>query len=110
MLEKAKDWMCSYSARRTLAPKPMPATEEVTAAPRPKHREARARAIIRAPFCRMKDWSPLAMPISTMSLITRGISSSKTASMALHATPRTIQGAKGRAWGQSFFIMAGLPP
>ena len=73
-----------------LAPKPMPATEGATAAPTPKHSDASARTTISAPLRRMKDWSPLAMPISTISLITRGISSSKTASIALHATPAAI--------------------
>ena len=53
MLEKAKVWIWPYSARRRLAPNPMPATDEATAAPRPKHREATARATISPPFRRM---------------------------------------------------------
>ena len=53
MLEKAKSWMCSYSARRSSAPKPCPAMEERAAPPRPKHREMMAMPAIRAPFRRM---------------------------------------------------------
>ena len=90
ILEKAKSWMRSYSARRRLAPKPWPATEESTAEPRPKARDIMAMAIISPPSRRMKSWSPFLMPISTISLITRGISSSKTASAALHSTPAAI--------------------
>ena len=53
MLEKAKVWMWSNSARRRFAPKPMPATEDATAAPRPKHKEATARATISPPLRKM---------------------------------------------------------
>ena len=49
-----------------------------------------AMTIISPPLRRMKAWSPVAMPISTMSLITRGISSSKIASAAEQHTPTPI--------------------
>ena len=90
MLEKANSWICSYSARRRFAPNPWPATEEQIAAPTPKHRDTTAMTTISPPLRRMKDWSPEAMPMSTMSLITSGISSSKIASAAEQHTPTPI--------------------
>ena len=53
ILEKAKDWIWSYSALRRFAPKPWPARADKAALPRPKPRETSARPTIKKPFFRI---------------------------------------------------------
>ena len=88
-----KEYSCtwSYWALRSWAPKPCPAREDKNALPMPRAMDTRAISTICRPFLRIKAVSPAGMPVSTMSAITRGSRSSKTASPPEQRTPSTIK-------------------
>ena len=90
MLAKENRCTCSYSARRSAAPKPMDALAASAAAPTPHASASSAINIIFTPAVRIYALSPVAMPTSTMSLITWGSSSSSTASPAEQAMASSI--------------------
>ena len=90
MLAKENLCTCSYSACRSAAPKPMDALAASAAAPTPQPSASSAIMTIFSPAVRIYARSPVAMPTSTMSLITWGSSSSSTASPAEQAMANTI--------------------